>query len=586
MTVQMISQFEEMKSTLQSKSCANWESISCFLDTIQTVAPTPIDSEEFAARLKKGVAFYTFDFGIDGVSIEVVKYARCLEEMLREPSGANVPIHMIAGDFRKNADHVLDSHWTRFQIEGMNGWSKWCKGEWFSKLYHEDLPEGSDLSNEVAEEIWRQAVAMACTLGRYLATHDISLVIPVNVASNPGNIVAQLALVIVSEMMGLYILNSNHDFYWEGGRPTEDRAPDEEPGPRDYFFRNQHNVPFFSLFERLYPWSGARWIQVNINPRQSRKLAERFSFDSGRIFEMGTSVEDSFFEEFTSADQRDARQRMAYILSDGKPTIQTIGISGHLAKLEDWVNDQSPILLGARAGISVNPAHKKMIYCLQPTRVVERKRIEKDFHLLRALMEYPAFFEPFSADPERQIVVHISGPVPAEHQADLETVLHAYEELLDSVPKEIAKRIFVAFSVGTEDHPALSENGLASLTIESIYRLATVILFPSETEGRGLPIIESRAVGIPIICSRYYPDEVFASVVGEHLPPEKQLHYLTFPEGEFSEEFLAHVATALLEPESLGEHRKHDQEAVRLRYSRAALEKNLEGYLEALRVST
>lgn len=585
MTVKMISKFEEMESTLQSKVCANWESISCFLDTIKTVAPTPIDSEAFAARLKKGVAFYTFDFGIDGVSIEVTKYARCLEEMLSEPSESNIPIHLIAGNFRKNADHVLDSHWTRFQIEGMNGWSKWCGGEWFSKLYYEDLPEGSNRSNEVAREIWRQTVVMACTLGRYLATQDISLVIPVNVASNPGNLVAQLALVIVSEMMGLYVLNSNHDFYWEGGKPAEDRAPNEEPGPRDYFFRNHHNTPFFSLFERLYPWSGVRWVQVNINPRQSRKLAECFSFNPKRIFEMGTSVEDSFFEEFTPEDQRDARRRMAYILSDGKPTIQTVAISDHLAKLEDWVNDQSPILLGARAGISVNPAHKKMIYCLQPTRVVERKRIEKDFHLLRALMEYPAFFEPFSADPERQIVVHISGPVPAEHQADLETVLHAYEELLGSVPKEIAERIFVAFSVGTEDHPSLKDNGLAPLTMESVYRLATVVLFPSETEGRGLPIIESRAVGIPIICSRYYPDEVFASVVGEHLPPEKQLHYLTFPEGEFSEEFLAHVATALLEPESLWEHRKHDQEAVHLRYSRAALKKNLEGYLEALRLS-
>jgi len=586
MTSNMMARFEAMQATLQSKSCADWKSISSFLDTIQTVPPNPIDSDSFAARLKKGIAFYTFDYGIDGVSIEVAKYARCLEEMLREPSGSKVPIHMIAGDFHDQADQILDSSWPRFQIEGMNGWSKWCEGEWFSKLYHEDLPAGSDLSNDVAREIWHQTVAMACTLGRYLAVNDISLVIPVNVASNPGNLVAQLAIVIVSEMMGLYVLNSNHDFYWEGGKPAQDRVPEEEEGPRDYFFRNQQNAPFFSLFERLYPWSGAQWIQVNINPRQSRKLVDRFSFDPKRVFEMGTSVDDIFFETFTLADQRDARRRMAYILSDGEPTVPTVGISGHLATLTDWVSDQKPLLLGARTGISVNPTHKKTIYCLQPTRVVERKRIEKDFHLLRALMGNSAFFDSFSADTERQIVVHISGPVPIEHQADLETVLCAYKELLDSVPKEIAERIFVAFSVGTEDHPSLSKNGLEPLAIESIYRLATVILFPSETEGRGLPIIESRAVGIPIICSRYYPDDVFSNVVGEHLPPEKQLHYLTFPEDEFSEEFLVRVAMILLEPESIEAHRKHDQEAVRSRYSRRAMQKNLERCLEALRLST
>ena len=581
-----MNRFETMQSLLQSTSCNTWESISSFLDTIlaEASAHKTHDADQFASAMENGVAFYTYDYGIDGVSMEIAKYARCFEEMPQ--SGQRAPIHLIGGDFHDQADIVLDPSWNRFQIEGMDGWSKWDGGTWFSKLFYEDLPADSQQSDDVAGEIWRQTVAIACTLGHYLAENNLSVVVPVNVASNPGNLPTQLAIVLVSEMMGLYVLNSNHDFYWEGGKPPHDRAPEEAAGPRDHFFKNLDNPAFFSLFKRLYPWDGARWIQTNINPRQSRKLIETFGFAPSRVFEMGTAVAEIFFEKFTFEDQRDARRRMAYILSDGEVIVQTVGVSDHLNQLESWMKNQKPLLLGVQTGISVDPARKKTIYCLQPTRVVDRKRIERDFHLLRAMLHHPAFFNPFSTDPERQIIVHISGPVPIEHQADLEVILHAYQELLASVPVEVAERIFLAFSVGTEDHPSLAKNGLEKLSIETIYRMATVIFFPSETEGRGLPIIEARAVGIPIICSRYYPDDVFASVVGEGLPEEEQLHYLTFPEGEFSEGFLVRAAMVLLEPESTGAHRKHDQEAVRSRYSQDALRQNLRKCLNALWVDT
>ena len=75
------------------------------------------------------------------------------------------------------------------------------------------------------------------------------------------------------------------------------------------------------------------------------------------------------------------------------------------------------------------------------------------------------------------------------------------------------------------------------LNITDLYRLATAVLFPSETEGRGLPIIESAAIGVPIISSRYSPEEVFDSVIGEHLPEEQRIKYIHFPEGEFSTRF-------------------------------------------------
>ena len=180
-------------------------------------------------------------------------------------------------------------------------------------------------------------------------------------------------------------------------------------------------------------------------------------------------------------------------------------------------------------------------------------------------------------------MLHITGPVPIEHQADLELILKAYQKLCDSIPTDMAKRIFIAFSVGTEDHPSLKPNGLTPLNIEQIYRLATVILFPSQTEGRGLPIIESSAGGIPIICSRYFPEEVFAEVVGEGLSDEQQIKYLLFPEGNYSTDFLDAATNLMLYPEKSKELKSHNKQAVRSRYSMEMITEKFNTFIEVLR---
>lgn len=575
---------DRMQAAMAAATIGGWDDISAFLDEACAAAP-PIPSHErreFRDKVAKGAVFYTYDYGIDGVSIEITKYAQCLENLFGSAEDGGIPLHFMGGDFYDKADIVLKPYWKRHKIDGMNGWSKWLGGEWFAKLYHEDMPEGSEASRAVAQEIWRQTRIIAGNLGGYLAENGISLVVPVNIPTNPGNLSAELALVIVSEMMGLYILSSNHDFYWEGGKPAAQKQPGEAPGPRDHFFKNIGNAPFSSLFRRLYPWNGRRWIQVNINSPQSRALVERFGFDPARVFELGTSISDKFFEEFTPDDQKTFRRKMAYILSDGEATVQTVGIREHQAALGEWMGNQRPLVCGSRSGLVFDPAADNTIYCLQPTRVIARKRIEMDFQLLEALMKQPSFLAAFQSVPDRQLVVHISGPVPIEHRADLETVLAAYGKVLESVPEEIAARIFLAFSVGTEDHPALAENGLAKLNIEEIYRLATVILFPSETEGRGLPIIESSAGGIPIICSRYYPEEVFAEVVGEHLPENEQIRYVLFPEDGFPPAFLDQVAGIMLAPEAFEGNKTHNKNAVRLRYSMEMVQRKFELFIDTL----
>ncbi len=578
--------FNQMKQMLSETNVKRWKDISAVLESVKRDSPEieAFTDKEFLNSLHNGIAFMTYDFGIDGVSIEIGKYAHCMEKIFTDAYSTLPVLHFISGDFHDKADAVLKPHWNRSHIREMNGWSKWHNGKWFSKLFYEDIPEGSKVSGDIAIEMWDQVISFAEELGSYVVNKNITLLFPVNIFSNPGNFAIAIAAILVSESLGMYVLNSNHDFYWEGGKPASERNPGEKSGVRDHFFRNIKNQAFFSLFKTLYPWNGKRWIQVNINHKQSRYLTTHYGFSKNRVFELSTFISDEFLREYTKQDVISSRRRMAYILSDGRPKIKPVQVSSHVANLTKWMKKQKPVVCGFRNGLELDLTSKKIIYCLQPTRIVARKRIEKDLHLFFALMNYSHFRKEFEGNNDFQLVLHITGPVPIEHQADLETVLGAYIDLCSALPKDISDRIFIAFSVGTEDHPSFKANGLERMHIEDIYRLATVVLFPSETEGRGLPIIEASACRIPIICSSYYPEDVFANVVGKYLPEEKQIKYILFPENDFSQDFLS-KATKLMFGENEEELKKHNRDAVRMRYGTEVLAKTFYKLLRTLKRS-
>ncbi len=568
-------------STLTQATPSNWEEIEAIINKLRgSHSSTPLTWEDFLKQCARGTAFLTFDYGVDGVSIEIAKYAQSLETLYENIGESS--IHLIGGDFYPQADTVMDAAWRRFKIEGINGWSKWNGGKWFEKLFYEEMPEGSSESDALASEIYAQAVTIAKKLGAYIVENDISLLIPVNVASNPGNLALALANVFVTEGLGLYVLNSNHDFFWDSGKPASEREAGKPAGIRDHFFKNVSNQPFFSLFESLFPWNGQRWLQVNINQLQSTTLIEKYRFPNNQVFELSTSVSEKFFEEYGQEAVKSARLRMGHILSDGEALIHPIPIDEHLEGLNEWMAEQTPRALSRRAGLVIDPQSDALIYLLQPTRVIARKRIEQDFELIEALLQEGALRDAFEVDETLQLVMHITGPTPIEHQADLEVVLNAYTHMLEALPDGIADRIFVAFSVGNEYHLSFREKGFKRLTIEEIYRMATLVLFPSEIEGRGLPIVESSASGIPIVCSRYHPEEVFAFVVGEGLSEEQQIQYTLFPEGEFTKSFLEEVAGLCLRPEDQLTRLEHNRRVVRIRYSQAALTERFKELVQAL----
>jgi len=569
-----------LREILNNKTVNNWRDISDILSLIKSEEKR-INYEDIESYLPTGTAFLTFDYGIDGVSIEISKYAKSLEQIFK-PSG-ECAIHLIGGDFYPQADHVLQHEWRRYRIEGINGWLKWDEGKWFSALFYQQMAESSAISDQVAQEIFRQAVSIAERLGEYMIENQIILLIPVNIASNPGNLALTLAVVLVTEALETFVINSNHDFYWEWGKPEAERKPGEERGGRDHFFKNADNIPFFKLFKMLYPWDGERWLQVTINRPQAKALVKEFGFSKAKVFKLSTSVSDKFFAPYVRKDVIYARLRMAHILSDGQSILNPVPIKDHLRRLDAWMANQTPIVLGAGKGLSVDLTNEGLLVLLQATRVIGRKRIEKNMALILGLLTDSNLKRAFERDPSKQLLLHITGPTPREHQADLERVLNAYNDTVAALPASLAGRVFLSFSVGNENHPSFKENGFEPLNVESLYQMADAVLLPSQTEGRGLPIIEASAMGIPILCSRYQPHEVFDGVVGENLSEDMKIDCIIFPEGKPDQGFINEVADILNNKEKYEDKWAHNKAAVRKRYSQKVLKGSFENFLKIFR---
>ncbi len=247
----------ETFENLRSHRIDDFDSIGFLLDELERrpLAPPP-GNVPFLAAVARGIAFVTFAYDIDGVSMEIAKYGKVLAALLRD-EGYQPSVYCVGGNFQDRSDVVLPSDWQRILLHNGDGWDKWEEGKWFAQLFFEKMPEGSAASREMAATMWLEAVRMAEELATVLTREDIGLLIPVNVNSNPGNFALALAMVLASEVTGCPVLNNNHDFYWDGGRPTEEQPPDHRAGPRDHFFRNHENRAFFDVFRRILPTPAA-----------------------------------------------------------------------------------------------------------------------------------------------------------------------------------------------------------------------------------------------------------------------------------------------------------------------------------------
>jgi hypothetical protein len=506
--------------------------------------------EGFLRGLSQGIAFLSFYFKVDGVTIELKKYADILNSIL---PGAK--IHWIAG----HIDSDFSAPGLIYKIEDLESFEDW---ELYNMMFFADLERGTDGYNTLPRMIWDETLRLVDQLGSYLERKRIQCIIPANIDSNPGNVSLTLATIIVSEFFRIPVISSNHDYYWEGGVRKEERKIGEN-GPRDHFFRNADVGEFFSIIQSLFPWNSRLWVQANITKMQTEKLISQVGINPLNTVEIPTSVD--LQRKNTRFD--DIRKNAVHRVDELLHSAQQVDD----AKISSLVLDSidSPLLFTS------NPNHKldsvrNSFVILQPTRIIDRKRIEKGFDITDALCDSRRFVKYMEQNGKKEIIFIIAGPIAVGHVRYFEFLLHKWSAFKKALTPEwrVHIHLYCAFGANEKD-------------INSLYIATDVVSFFSELETRGLPIIESAAVGVPILVGpNKAPLGVYDEVIGKNLPKEQ---LLTIEANNKKPKTIANELLNLIsDKRSLYSWRSANFEATTNRFSKEVLRFSFESVMEKI----
>ena len=225
----------------------------------------------------------------------------------------------------------------RFQLDELASFDEWPLYKYF---FYRKLERGSKIYNDLILKFWSEVLIVTEKLGHYIEDNNIKLLYLVNTNSNPGNISLALALVFLSEYLGIPVINNNHDFYWEGGNSEVDLQKNgAKPGPRDHFFKNHRIGEVFSLIERVFPWESRTWFSVNINHLQSRVLINEHGHNPANISQIGTEIN---FEKFNKIQDDEGKRmvfhQLATIFGNGEKLVPIYSISTILEKKWGFYN--------------------------------------------------------------------------------------------------------------------------------------------------------------------------------------------------------------------------------------------------------
>ncbi len=379
----------EMLEYLRAQEIETWFDLGLFIDRFRENRKTPTAEfadffEDFREAVRKGgIGFVTYNYGIDGVTIEINKYSRCFRELLPD-----VPIHFIGGEFLPEGKHLIDPSYKTFTMEAGLSFYDWPL---FQDFFLTKLERGSPEYNALIHRYWSEVLRIAEELGEYVEKQELNLLYLVNVCSNPGNVSLSLAVVVISECLGIPVISNNHDFYWEGGNRSVDIVTKHLPkGPRDFFFTNSDIGEFFSLIEVLFPWESRSWISVNINKNQSRHIIEMNGHNPANVCEVNTAVDINSYRTVSNIEKAKAFVQVSDILARYGPDLRVYTADEVLEHKLVTEEEPRPVLIGARGARSFDFGSNNIIF-LQPTRVMARKRIEVVFDLLSKLFTIEAF---------------------------------------------------------------------------------------------------------------------------------------------------------------------------------------------------
>src|SRR6056297_3703177 len=182
---------------LQNENIHTWFDLGLFLDRIKESREVPKfqfsgsykDFKQFMCN--SNMAFLTFQYAIDCVSIEVKKYTKIFKDKYNTSN-----IHYIAGKFFPESKKMIPEYVKKFELESIQGFDDW---KLYKDFFFTHLERGSKEYNELIIKFWKETLQIVKELGNYIVDENIQLLYLINVCSNPGNVSLALAVVLLSE---------------------------------------------------------------------------------------------------------------------------------------------------------------------------------------------------------------------------------------------------------------------------------------------------------------------------------------------------------------------------------------------------
>ncbi len=573
-------ELEELLSLMREEKIITWFDLGLFIDRFrenQTYPPVRFEGtyDIFKEHLRKGgIAFITYHFMVDGVTMEVAKYASLIRRNI-----PGIPVHFIAGRIHSMTTPAIREDYHTKVIPELGGFDDW---NLYHDFYFTTLERGSETYNALIKKLWEQVLVIVGKLGGYIEKEGINLLYTINVCSNPGNVSLALAVVLISEFLGIPVINNNHDFYWEGGMYREERKRRKlKRGPRDFFFTNYHLGEVFSLVQMLHPWQSRSWINVNINREQTEHIIRVNGHNPASVTEIGTAVDTALYTKNDKRKNIETFLQFERILARYRKKLVCYSVEDVLEGNLVSENNPRPILIGAKTR-SVDRFISENIIFLQPTRIISRKRIETSFNLLLKMFEQEEMFLRFRKTSQLKLTFVITGPIAAGHYQYYRKLTGRFQRLLNEVQPELKDRVYLALLFGELDQESFKNRFEEPIGVAELYNIASLILLPSKTEGRGLPIIEATACGTPIFCRRYQPETVYSEVIGEHLGEEDRLKVIEFKGKKINNAVIMQIFDRVFFPHRYTEEIRHNKQVVHKRYSLDALNDNIYSILHLL----
>ncbi len=128
-----MAKIDDIVGELRKQEIKTWFDLGLFIDQVKERNSTAVFTDDFATFGDQietgGIAFISFYFAIDGITVETEKYAKTFKKIY-----PGIPIHYIAGEIKPEADELIHEDAFRKVIKEMDGFDNWPLYDDFFKI--------------------------------------------------------------------------------------------------------------------------------------------------------------------------------------------------------------------------------------------------------------------------------------------------------------------------------------------------------------------------------------------------------------------------------------------------------------------